>query len=976
MWRLVPIAGLVLAFAATPVSGDQPLPQWIWGSGAAGKNQQFAKQFHADAIPPTAKLRLAADFCHASVLVNSKRVLSIEPYCQATEIDVSRHLRSGDNKLEIEATPVPGPAAVALSLELASSKQTDWIVTDAAWSGAASLGLVAPEQWGAGRRSIALDTLENYEQWRQATSESKTDPAKFWIAPGFEISLLRTALPDEGSWVSMALDPAGRLTIAREDQGLLRMTLDEARKAIAKVETINRDLKECRGLLYAHGSLYASANNAKGLYRLQDRDGDGELDESKLLRELPGGVGHGRNDLTLGLDGSIYWICGDSVEIPTKDILDRTSPFREARRDKKTSEGFLLKTDTNGQQWELICGGLRNPFGVAFNQVGDAFTYDADAEFDMGTPWYRPTRVVQLVSGGDYAWRGVTGQWPPYFPDHAGRTPATLDIGKGSPTAVEFGTKSSFPAPYRDALFMLDWTYGRVLAVHLAPRGAGYRAAAETFLQGRPLNVTDLAFSPDGAMYLVTGGRKTQSALYRVAYVGPPSQPSRDVSQHEQDCEEYARQVREVRRKLEAFHGNTDPAAFDTAWPHLGSPDPQLRHAAQIVLENPTAQSHTWATRGGNPSHPTAVLTLADSLLKAGEVQHAPWIVSQLLPLRAKELDVSQSLQLMHALRRLHEVAPEVSEQHHSQIVRQLEGVLAAHDDPAHWTVGQLGTSAHVRREVLQLLVELGGPQATSRVAELLLDSEDQADRIMGLLILHRVKDGWTPGTRRAYFAALASAPQWIGGEGMPKFVARLRDEAVATLTAEEQRELGDLLAPPAPEPPIELPKRDIVKAWKLDDFASHLADGSRPGDAARGAVVFREAQCVRCHRVGLRGPAVGPDLSQVAGRFSRRDMLQAILLPSAVVAENYQSVQLRLADGRTLLGRVLDEGDYRSQKLRLAVDPLRPGEIVEIDKKEIVESKTSATSPMPGGLLDTFREADVLDLLAFLESTGNADRR
>jgi putative heme-binding domain-containing protein len=139
---------------------------------------------------------------------------------------------------------------------------------------------------------------------------------------------------------------------------------------------------------------------------------------------------------------------------------------------------------------------------------------------------------------------------------------------------------------------------------------------------------------------------------------------------------------------------------------------------------------------------------------------------------------------------------------------------------------------------------------------------------------------------------------------------------------------------------------------------------------------VFREAQCVRCHRVGARGPAVGPDLSHVAGRFGGRDMLQSILTPSAVVAENYQSVQVRLADGRTLVGRVLAEADYRSEKLRLAVDPLRPAEIVEFSKGDIQESRISATSPMPAGLLDTFTQADIFDLLAFLDAGAKMDGR
>src|SRR5439155_12026005 len=222
-------------------------------------------------------------------------------------------------------------------------------------------------------------------------------------------SLIRQAQPDEGSWVSLAFDSRGRITIAREDKGLLRLTLDELHGSIERVETINNELLECRGLLYAYDALYANANNSKGLYRLRDTDGDDQFDEVRLLREFPGSVGHGRNDLALGPDGLIYSIHGDAVDIPKEDVTDYTSPFREARRGKGTREGHLARTDRDGRQWELVAAGLRNPFGIAFNPRGDLFTYDADAEFDMGSPWYRPTRIDQLVRGADFGWRGVTG---------------------------------------------------------------------------------------------------------------------------------------------------------------------------------------------------------------------------------------------------------------------------------------------------------------------------------------------------------------------------------------------------------------------------------------------------------------------------------------------------------------------------------------------------------------------------------------
>jgi len=79
----------------------------------------------------------------------------------------------------------------------------------------------------------------------------------------------------------MAFDPQGRITLAREKRGLLQF---DPRDGTMKV--INDTLLECRGLLYAHGALYAHANNSKALYRLGAPGA-----EQEILR-TEGGVGH------------------------------------------------------------------------------------------------------------------------------------------------------------------------------------------------------------------------------------------------------------------------------------------------------------------------------------------------------------------------------------------------------------------------------------------------------------------------------------------------------------------------------------------------------------------------------------------------------------------------------------------------------------------------------------------------------------
>jgi len=972
--RLIILVGLI-AGAARESAGAEPgdTPHWI--SVETADQVQIGRVVSVRDAIQSARLKLAADFCQVEVEINGRLAAVVEPYGETIRFDVTPLVKLGQNQLVIAASRVEGPSAVALELAIETSAGRQTVLTDETWRviestvKVSSRGRVAPELWGSGRRSADIDAFDNYEQWRQASGGSPaTDPATFWIAPGFEIALVRTAQPDEGSWVSMAFDPQGRLTIAREDQGLLRLTLDEPRLAVKKVEEIDKTLLECRGLLYAYGSLYANANNSKGLYRLTDTDGDGQFDKTELLREFSGGVGHGRNDLALGPDGMIYSIHGDAVDVPGTNVLDHTSPFREARRGQKTSEGYLLRLDRDGKNCGLLSCGLRNPFGVVFNPAGDAFTYDADAEHDMGTPWYRPTRVVQLTSGADYAWRGVTGQWPPYFPDHPGRAPATLDIGKGSPTAVALSTASSFPAPYRDALFICDWAYGRVLAVHHAPRGAGYRAAAETFLKGRPLNVTDLAFGPDGSMYLTTGGRKTQSALYKISYRGKPVTPAQ-VSPHERACAAHAAAVRALRQKLEAFHGRIDPAAIDVAWPNLANPDPLLRYAARIAIEHQPLAA--WRDKALAEADTAITLAALTSLVAAADEASADAILERLLRLDVARLGRSQALTLLHLYQELRRTAPQAVARQQRPIVAQLESL--AHVRREDLAANSLAHSAALRRELARLLVDLGSPTGLERARELLAGSS-QEDRLMGLLVLRHVKECWTLAARRDYFVALNGAAQFVGGDGMPKFLATLRDEAAATLTDKERQELADVREPRVePEPDLAAPQRPVIKAWALDDLLAPIADSSRRGDPERGSVVFREALCVRCHRVGARGPAVGPDLTHVSARFSRRDVLQSVLAPSSVVAENYRNVQVALKDGRSLVGRVVSEGDYRSETLRLATNPLKPAEIVEINKREIERSKLADSSPMPDHLLDCFDQQAILDLLSYLETGARA---
>lgn len=81
------------------------------------------------------------------------------------------------------------------------------------------------------------------------------------------------------------------------------------------------------------------------------------------------------------------------------------------------------------------------------------------------------------------------------------------------------GRGTRFPAKYQYAIYALDWTYGRILAIYLTPDGASYKAEAEDFVSGPALLVTDAVVGKNGALYFTTGGRGTQSELMRAGEV-------------------------------------------------------------------------------------------------------------------------------------------------------------------------------------------------------------------------------------------------------------------------------------------------------------------------------------------------------------------------------------------------------------------------------------------------------------------------
>ena len=254
-----------------------------------------------------------------------------------------------------------------------------------------------------------------------------------------------------------------------------------------------------------------------------------------------------------------------------------------------------------------------------------------------------------------------------------------------------------------------------------------------------------------------------------------------------------------------------------------------------------------------------------------------------------------------------------------------------------------------------------------------LLDaSANQGERIYYLYHLRHAKKGWTNELRRVFFRILGTYDTFLGGRGLPQSLQKIRADAEATLTDVEKKELAKVIKQKPALPPLpDLTGRKLVKQWKSEDFEGALDFDVTQRDLANGRKMFSVAMCSRCHRHGREGYPIGPDLTHVASRFGRLDLLGEILDPSKTIAENYQTNVLKLKDGRQLAGQIIPNLDYRAPTLKLAENPLYPDKITKIQKVDITQRSHSKVSLMPPSLLNLLSRGEILDLLAWLERSN-----
>ena len=924
---------------------------------------------------------------------------------------------------------------------------------------------------------------------------SSQAPPEFEVPEGFAIEEVYSA-EEAGTVVAMTFDSQGRLVISREDSSIFRLVDTDGDGAIDEEQLVTDQVTNSQGLLFDGQDLLAVGDGPNpdeevvdaGLYRVTDEDGDGTGDEVEpvtlavsVMQE------HGPHNIFYGPDGYLYWSLGNHTAIqpsvaplsPLNEYdeavlaLDRTDARGHAAHIRAPGGTFVRKNlEDESSQWERVVGGFRNQYDGAFNIMGELFTFDSDMEWDRDLPWFRPTRSVHAVPGGDYGWRTGSRKLPAYYID---TLPPMKDQGRGSPTGVVFYQSYSYPEEYRGMLLQADWSRGRILMSNVIRDGATYRQVRSgNFVYGQPLNVTDIQVGPDGNVYFSLGGRDTQGGIYRVVYEGDDAverpeadtpveraltmpqpraaysrQAIRDIKEEmggatweqeltdviENEQADPERRVRAmellhvygpglevdmltslnddeawevraastyylgmhetdaVRRELAESLQDEDPfvqrraaealvrtgihpamdvpfSAVEDVFPLLGSEDRFVRYAARQVLQRINRNAWREAAMQAD-EYPQA----AEALMAYVETIDDPnvFLVQDLLERETELLEESPSNDELLKLIRVIE-----------RTMLEDEGVEFAGggDDPGEYDrissmlIERFPTAdSSLNREIARVFAYLKPEEAVSELAAELEDSDiSRKQQIFYAYALSNIDVGWDEEAvdQLASWFEKVHSEGWRGGASFSGYIDYMRQDFVANLPEEyrpdvedrfeamEEQQVASLPAGAPAESPHNLSDQELAEELIYDPQ-------SFDGDPSKGAAAYQQALCSSCHTFGPLGREFGPDLTTVGQRFSRSDLVEAIMNPSATISDLWAAQQITRENGETITGTIYNETSDE------VVVQIAGGGRVTIPKSDIASRSESSKSPMPEGLHHYLERDELVNLLLFLEAGTEA---
>ena len=759
-----------------------------------------------------------------------------------------------------------------------------------------------------------------------------------------------------------------------------------------------------RGLVYDNGSLWVLHPPYLTLYR--DEDLDGQADSSKVLIEgisteavNQRGADHTTNGIRMGIDGWIYIAVGDFGFSKAVGADGRVLSRRG---------GGVVRIRPDGTDMEIYAWGLRNILDVCIDPNMDMFTRDNTND---GGGWN--VRVSHILQGAEYG-------YPSRYINYPEETmPPLADFGGGSGCGGMFVYEPRWPAEFNNAAYTCDWGTSEVYIHRLASDQATFKPHQASFLKiARP---TDVDMDTSGRMYVASwlngGFSFSDKNVGFVAQVTPRDflpkpYPFLDSQSIDQVIELLAQSgsagmfhaSRELIRRgaqldvaeklIETASNSSLKAANRIAAIFtlkqilgaeanaqiilLGTQDPTLRRAALRAvtdrLDQLNAASVEFALASLDDKDATVVAQAVSSLQRCAQAENVlskerrAEISNRLLSLPACSVDWQVK---SHAEAQADRVLPHLVMQALTSLGSP-ESVIKALDTSARNVALLTLRQMHQEETVTALIQRLYRP-ADDELKQQVLD-------VLARLYYREGEytrgDWW--GTRPDTTGPYYDRQTWVGSEKIENFLrATLQQGEVAmrdNLLQSAERYRLPLAKEAAPTPVAEPMKQEPIVIVEIDPNDSSLvgnmslekvteALANAPGTAENGKVLFQTQACVACHTFADGQPPKGPHLVDIGKRYSRAELLESILKPSAKLAQGFDSWQFLTADGAVITGFVVTES---AEKVVIRDSQ---GIMHELTQADIEERKKQEKSMMPEGLVGNLKPEQLADLLAYLES-------
>ncbi|HWY76119.1 MAG TPA: PQQ-dependent sugar dehydrogenase, partial [Verrucomicrobiae bacterium] len=160
-----------------------------------------------------------------------------------------------------------------------------------------------------------------------------------------------------------------------------------------------------------------------------------------------------------------------------------------------------------------------------------------------------------------------------------------------------------------------------------------------------------------------------------------------------------------------------------------------------------------------------------------------------------------------------------------------------------------------------------------------------------------------------------------------------------------------------------------LAQTANLDGYRKYAL--THDGNVARGLKLFNDEQrmgCSKCHSIDGSAGKAGPDLFAAGDKFGRRDLVDAVLLPSARIAPGYETYIVETKSGTEYQG-VLKQATDAGLQLMGA-----DGRLVSIATADIKEKRGSSVSLMPEGLQTTLTVQEFTDLIDYLTTLKQSE--